>query len=414
MNNLELLLLRLLLYNNNYLRYNHLIDYNYIKEYSLELHYIYKSLGDLYNINKEPSLDDLKAYFYAKYANANEKYKLLFDSLESINISDSVVESVLEELDKKKNALALSEKAFAFTQGRATADELKALSESIYNPVIQDEQEDEFLSIDIEDILNKQFLSPGLRFRLQCLNKSLGSLRKGDFGAIFARPETGKTTFLASEVSFMLDQIPDDSSIIWANNEEQGDKVILRICQAYYGLRTDQLLANLGTIRKEFLNKFKDKLKFIDRATIDKGFIEKILEKHPASLLVFDQMDKVKGFKAERDDLLYGTIYQWGRELAKQYCPIISVCQADGTAEGIKFLYMNHMALAKTSKQAECDWIMGIGKTHSDADENMRYLNLSKNKLAGDADSNPALRHARFDVLIRPQVARYEDIITYD
>lgn len=414
MNNLELLLLRLLLYNNNFIKYKHLIDYSYIKEYSLELYSIYNVLEELFAVNETNELNDLIAFFYSKYPNANEKYKLLFDTLADIEVSESVVDSVLEELDKKKNALLLSEKAFAFTQGRASADELQAISDKIYNPVKQEEEEDVFLSLDIESILNKQFLSPGLRFRLQCLNKSLGSLRQGDFGAIFARPETGKTTFLASEVSFMLDQIPDDSSIIWANNEEQGDKVILRICQAYYGLRTDQLLANLGTIRREFLAKFQHKLKFIDRATIDKAFIEAVLKNNKASLLVFDQMDKVKGFKAERDDLLYGTIYQWGRELAKQYCPIISVCQADGTAEGSKWLYMNHMALAKTSKQAECDWILGIGKSHAPHEEMMRYLNLSKNKLSGDADSNPELRHGRFDVIIRPELARYEDLINYD
>jgi len=414
MNNLELLLLRLLLYNNNYIKYKHLIDYNYIKEYNIELYYIYKALGDLYELTNEVTLQDLEAYFFAKYQNNADKYKVVFDSLQAIELSDHVVDTVLQELNKKKNALLLSEKAFAFTQGRSSIEDITAAYDAIYTPVKQEDDPNEFVSTDIEELVNGTVVRPGLRWRLGCLNKSLGSLRQGDFGAIFARPETGKTTFLASEVSFMLDQLTEDRPLLHLNNEEQGAKVMLRYAQAYFGLRLDQLRANMRETREVFQDRVGNKIKFVDSAQIDKAYVEDLMAKFNPGLVVFDQMDKVKGFKAERDDLLYGTIYQWGRELAKQYCPVISVCQADGTAEGNKWLFMNHMALAKTSKQAECDWILGIGKTHMDGSENMRYLNLSKNKLAGDADSNPDLRHGRFDVLIRPEVARYEDIISYD
>ena len=414
MNNLELVLLRLLLYNNNYIRYNHLIDYTYIKDYSIELYYIYKSLEELHNVKQDSvSLDELEVFFYTKYPNSNDKYKLLFEQLRELDISSAVVEATLDELNRKKLAMTLSEKAFAYTQGRASLEDLSGIMDTIYKPVIAEEA-DEFVSTDLEALVNDSVMSTGLRWRLQCLNKSLGSLRKGDYGAIFARPETGKTTFLASETSYMLDQLPDDRPLLWLNNEEQGNKVMLRICQAYFGVRMDQLVASIGRYKAEFMSRVGHKIKLVDSAAIDRGLVEELLEKYTPGLVVFDQMDKVKGFKADRDDLLYGAIYQWGRELAKQYCPIISVCQADGTAEGVKWLYMNHMALAKTSKQAECDWILGIGKAHTDGGYNARYLNISKNKLAGDSDSNSDLRHGRFDVLIRPDIARYEDIVTYD
>jgi replicative DNA helicase len=64
----------------------------------------------------------------------------------------------------------------------------------------------------------------------------LGSLRKGDFGFVFARPETGKTTFLASEISFMAEQLSDDDGpSLWINNEEQSEKPMLRCIQATLG-----------------------------------------------------------------------------------------------------------------------------------------------------------------------------------
>ena len=205
-----------------------------------------------------------------------------------------------------------------------------------------------------------------------------------------------------------------EQPLLWFNNEEQGNKVMLRICQAYFGLRMDRIIANIHEFKSIFMEKAGHKIKLVDSAQIDKALVEKLCGKYKPGLMVFDQMDKVKGFKAERDDLLYGTIYQWGRELAKEYSPVISVCQADGTAEGVKWLYMNHMALAKTSKQAECDWILGIGKSHNDGEEDMRYLNISKNKLMGDSDTKPELKHGRFDCLIRPTIARYEDTVLYD
>ncbi len=75
---------------------------------------------------------------------------------------------------------------------------------------------------------------------------------------------------------------------------------------------------------------------------------------------------------------------------------------------------MANVADAKTSKQAEADFIIGIGKTADENTENIRYLNISKNKLYGDEDSDPSMRHARLEVLIQPELARYRDIIDYN
>lgn len=89
------------------------------------------------------------------------------------------------------------------------------------------------------------------------------------------------------------------------------------------------------------------------------------------------------------------------------------MCQADGSAENLKYLNMDNVANAKTSKQAEGDWILGIGKIHDMGSEYVRYLNICKNKLMGDEDSDDKLRHAKFEILIEPSVARYKDIVSY-
>jgi len=78
--------------------------------------------------------------------------------------------------------------------------------------------------------------------------------------------------------------------------------------------------------------------------------------------------------------------------------------------EGKRWLTMENVANAKTAKQAEADWILGIGKTHDTALEYVRHFHLSKNKLSGDADTEPEMRHGKADVLIKPLIARYEDM----
>jgi replicative DNA helicase len=240
----------------------------------------------------------------------------------------------------------------------------------------------------------------------------LGSLRVGDFGFLFARPETGKTTFLASEVTFMCEQLSeDDGPILWINNEEQSNKVMIRCIQAALGLTLPQLYSNLEEYGQVFKQITKGKLKIIkDLSIVHKAYVEKLCRRYKPSLIIFDQIDKIVGFNNDREDLKLGAIYQWARELAKQYAPVIAVCQADGTGEGVKWLTMSNVANAKTSKQAEADWILGIGRVNDPGYDAIRYLHASKNKLLGDEDTIAEMRHGRREVIIDPQMARYKDI----
>lgn len=225
------------------------------------------------------------------------------------------------------------------------------------------------------------------------------------------RPETGGTAFLASEVSYMLDQT--DSHIVFLNNEEQDNKVAIRIYQAYFGITLKELMANATRYKAAFKQRVGDKLKFFGIEYSNKEAITKINQKYKPALIVYDQIDKIQGFEADRDDLKLGAIYQWARELCKPYGAAIGVTQADGTAEGVKYLNMGHTANSKTSKAAEADFILGIGKSHNPNEESDRFISICKNKLIGDADTLPQFRHGHMQVLIRPEVMRFEDVISY-
>lgn len=378
------------------------------------MYYLHLVLDKLHSsTDKDISLDELYAYFYVNYPDADHsKYDPLFESIADADISADTGDTILKQIKQRQALLKLSEDAYAVSQGRGSVESLRELLLQVDGGSAEPGEEESFVTDNLEALVEGAVKKPGLRWRLDFLNKSLGSLRTGDFGFIFARPETGKTTFLASEVSHMLPQT--DKPIVWFNNEEQGEKVMLRVYQAFFGCKLHDLIANVKQYHEEFRRRVGGRFLLVDRAGIDKRTIEKVLELKKPGLIIYDQIDKIKGFAADRDDLVYGAIYQWARELAKAYAPSIGVCQAGGTAEGVAWLTMDHVANAKTSKQAEADFIVGIGKQHSQDAEFIRFLNISKNKLIGDEDSIASMRHGRQETLIMPEIARYKDIIKYE
>ena len=275
--------------------------------------------------------------------------------------------------------------------------------------VSSSKEEAPFISDDLDFLIHEVYQKPGLRWRLNTMNRMLGSLRDGDFGFIFARPETGKTTLLASELTYMAEHASGD--VVWLANEEEGKKVMVRIYQATFGIDLTTLQADTAKWKKLFQEKYNGRLKVIsDLSLMTKGNVQRLCDKLKPSLLIIDQLSKIGGFDSDRKDLELGAACEWGRTMAKSYCPVVAVHQADGTADGVRWLTMNHVANAKTAMQAEADWILGVGKVNDPGYDNVRYLALSKNKLSGDPDTDPNLRHGRCEVIIRPIVARYEDI----
>jgi replicative DNA helicase len=356
-----------------------------------------------------PTLDDVINVTFARGVpeKLQDYLKGVFSSLRNVDGQHSI-RLLLDKFRNQRILEDLATAAYEASKGSSVQNVI-SLADQIRNP--KSDLAVEYVTDDLTDILDDTVKKRGLRWRLNSLNRSLGSLRQGDFGFIFARPETGKTTFLASEVTHMASQLSAHSGpILWFNNEEGGKKVKLRCFQAALGARLDHLLRAPDRAKVGYQEKTHGKLKIFDSASLHKAQVESICAREKPSLIVFDQIDKVHGFDDDREDLKLGAIYQWARELAKLYCPVLGICQADATAEGEMWLHMNHVANAKTAKQAEADFILGIGKVHDPGKDQLRYLNISKNKLIGDDDTEAGLRHGRMEVLIHPQIARYSDL----
>lgn len=406
----ELSVIKTLLSHEQWLRYRDKVQTSLFPR---ELQHLYSALDNFHqNHAVDLTVADLANLVLAQQRDP-EYYKAVLGNLETLSVSDTTTEVLLQALYEHKLLKDISLTAYELTEGRGSKEEFQKLVERYQEGAPKPTNDFEFVTDDVESLLNDTFRKPGLRWRLQTLNRMFGSLRGGDFGFIFARPETGKTTFLSSETTFMAEQLTEDMGpVIWFNNEEENKKVRLRAIQGCLGITTAQLNANPQAARNEFLQRTKGKhLLLSNEGSISKTVVEQVVERYKPSLVVIDQIDKITGFDADREDLKLGAIYQWKRELGKQYNhATIAVCQADGSGEGVRWLTMNNVSSAKTSKQAEADWILGIGKIHDTGFENVRFLHASKNKLTGDEDTEESLRHGRMEVLINPTIARYEDI----
>jgi hypothetical protein len=397
-------------YFNAYFSY---LSLEHIRDNYKELHYLYTALRDMHKEYpaKDFDLNALQAYFFYKYPDADkELYLELFKTLSETQLDPEVGVGLLKAIKRRQQALNLSEAAMQFATGHADMSKVVELAKELETEV--PEETDGPALLDLEDILETAILKPGIRWRLNCLNKSLGSLREGDFGFLFKRPESGGTAFAADTVGHAIPQV--ERPIVWLNNEEADNKVILRIYQSYFGVTLEQLIANKRKYSERFKAEVGRKFQFYGLEYCNKQAIEAIIKREKPRLVIYDQLDKVLGFDNDRDDLRLGAIYQWARELCKQGHSAIGITQADGSAENTKWLDMRHVANAKTSKQAEGDWILGMGKIHDQGAEYVRYLSICKNKLLGDQDSIPDLRHGRFEVIIEPQIMRFKDVVKYD
>ena len=407
---MALQILRHLLQYNIYIKYNDIIS-NILKHNNKEILILYNYLSKLHDkYEKDLTVEEFSLYVLTNCLEKDrEVLELLLEELSTVDTQNTILSDIITDAQNRQMAYSLAEAALAVSEGRKDFSDLKVLAENL-NAAESDcvASEAMFVTNDLEVLYNESVTTQGLRWRLPTLNRMLGSLRKGDFGFIFARPETGKTTFLASEVSHFAEQVKQP--ILWINNEEQGNKVQLRLYQASLGCSLTQLYSDIKGNHEKYLELGGANIKIWDSASIHRRQVEQVVRELEPSLIIFDQLDKVKGFTDDREDLRLGAIYIWARELAKQYCPVIAVCQADASGEGKRWLTMENVANAKTAKQAEADWILGIGKSHQTTEEYMRYLALSKNKLVGDADTDLNLRHGRETVRIIPEIARYGEI----
>lgn len=273
-------------------------------------------------------------------------------------------------------------------------------------------QDMSYIQTPIEELMQKEFDNSGLKWRLACLNASMRGLRPGDFGIIAGRPDKGKTSFLASECTFMAPQLPPDQNVIWLNNEGPGERIIPRLYQAALGYTMEQMKDAIrsGTLVDAYraaLGGRLDRIRIFDIHGFDVGQVEAILQDNEPGLVIYDMIDNIKGFGNEsRTDRALEEMYKWARERSVKYNAAgIATSQISNDGDGLQFPTLGMLKDSKTGKQGACDFQLMIGASNDPQLDTSRFLGLPKNKLRiPGRPSDP-----RADVFFDRDRSRYVD-----
>ena len=397
-----------------YNRFKEHVKKHNVSPITLEIFNVLGEYWDNYPTRTEFNYAEFRTFFSivkGRKLKDPSSYEVAFDNLkEALDKPSPIVKDLLAKLIKTDYATQIYDVCLKIGTGMGGDLEtieplLNAYKKEVGSSV---EKEDVFVKPSL-DYLSSTVASGGLNWRLKELNVALGPIRRGDFIIIAARPETGKTTFTASEASYMMTQLQPDEHVIWINNEEASNKVMMRVIQAYHQVTSSDLLANPKDLEADFTANGGDRFLILDDDSGIKSAhkIATLFKEFKPGLIIFDQLDKVHGFKQDREDLRIGQLYEWARDVAKEYCPVIAISQVDGTGEGEKWIQMNQLRGSKTDKIGEADAIITIGKSNEPGMDLQRFIHVPKNKLFGGKETLEAHRHGCFEVDIEPAKARY-------
>lgn len=273
----------------------------------------------------------------------------------------------------------------------------------------------------IEDLLKDEENDKGLHWRLGCLNRHIKPLVPGDFGVIAARPDKGKTTFCASELTFMAAQVDglypgEKRSILWFNNEGPGKRIVTRCFQAALNATMEDLirLSNIPSVDPKWKTKVREDyaaalggrpgaLRIFDIHDMWNHEVEDIIKIHKPALVLFDMVDNIKfggevGNGGQRTDQVLEAMYQWSRLMGvKHDCAVLANSQISGDGDGMQWPTLPMLKDSKTGKQGAADLIITLGAVNDPMLANSRYIGTTKNKKVRTGVPSSPMQEVIFD-----------------
>ena len=235
----------------------------------------------------------------------------------------------------------------AYELSRLSQDTVRSIGQSAPSEWIQD---------DIMDILKEEASDVGLKLPTKALQTTVKGLLGGSNVFVAARPDQGKTTFMAQTLAGFAQQMEQyfdpDRPILWFNNEGKGRRIIPRIYQAALGVTVEEL-GRMGEkkLRQQYTKAVgradRIRIKDIHGATIPQ--LEQVIEAMRPCVVVFDMIANVRlpggsGNRAEEIELKAQAV----RDMAVIH-DFVALNTIQISAEGDNMLYPPYSAL-KDSK----------------------------------------------------------------
>ena len=285
--------------------------------------------------------------------------------------------------------------------GRITTEDAEARARGFVRARPEDET---LVNLTLDDLATAS-IGGGYYWRLEDLNRSIGPIKKGDFLIVAKRPEVGGTSFLVSEMSFMLEQT-DGNAVIF-NNEEEPSKVYSRMVSAALGVDYRKLLGNPAKYQADYDKWLKgSKFDLVHDTSMTISSIHKHLEEREYDLIGINVLLKVGGTGQKEDHDKFQALGEECRRIAQQYGPVLAIVQADPTAEGMQYIPQDRIYKSKTALQGEADGLIMIG-TDEEIEDDVRYIHVAKNKIPPAPCTDLKCKHIRSKVDFAMDTGRF-------
>jgi replicative DNA helicase len=385
----------------------------YIKPHALskETKLIVEGLKEYYeaDVTRE-SVDwsDFPTWFFIKYPKLKvddiKSLNLVFDRLKIPLTDGSTVPDIINQFVTRDFALQIGEAGLKINEnGGEDLDEINELIDKYNTQTGKMMDEDDEAENDIVALVKKATRSGGLHWRSKFLESNIGPIVAGDLILLGARVESGKTTWIANESSFMAEQLKGtDKRVLWFCNEEHKEAIASRRNSAVLGRSAADIAKDPVKAQRDYIAALgmQDRIIIVHDAGLHKWKIEEKLKKYEAGLIIVDQAMYLHGFENAGSEVeRYGQIYRYLRGLSAMHAPVVAIHQAGGEAHGLLYPEGTMLEGSRTKLQAAIDVQIMMGKENDPSRASCRGFNIVKNKLTG--------KHAQGEVEILPEIARF-------
>lgn len=365
---------------------------------------ILKDYGRFFKENKEHTkitFDEFSTSFFGFFhpklsPEQKTHYNLVLKQALKGEVPDSIRQNFVSNLVEQDYAAKMAELLTKYNDG-GDVNITREIGKLVEKAETDLEKKDviNFVDDDIGDLLSADEDVRGVRWRLRCLQESIRPMASGDFGLVCGRPDTGKTTFLTDNLTYMAPQLPEafpereEPFILWLNNEGPGRRIKPRLYQSAVGLSLPECVAlhKKGELVDAYIKAVGalDRIRILDIHGWSHYDVEDVIKQTRPCIVVFDMIDNIRfaGMaQGSRTDQALEAMYQEAREWCVKYDAIgLATSQISNEGDGLLFPTISMLKDSKTGKQGAVDFQIMIGRSNDFNSESLRGIGVVKNKL---------------------------------
>jgi hypothetical protein len=339
-------------------------------------------------------IDSLRANYEVLYPNSKDKdiVNTLLSEAMLCDIHHDVARDLLEYMIEEQKSQEIIRKLTPVAGGdkhkilNTVTDDIEKFQNLMRKPPTKKDRLKP-VSLTVDQVIEEVIMDKGLPFHLKTLNEIVGGIRKGSHGVVFGYVDSGKTSFTLNIVASIAGHSEPDDIILYLGNEEKAQRRIGRFIHAINHANNDWIIENSEEAQNNansigyYGDSAKDKIHFFDGIKYFRD-VRSLIEEYLPSYVFIDQAQVIEiGGKNVEGPSKLELLFREYRDLSTEFdIGLTGVVQGTGKSEDKKWLGLGDMYNSKVAIQSTLDWAVGIGKLGEAAKENIRYINIPKNK----------------------------------